>query len=437
MLFVESHLGGSNPSTTAIYNKKMSEILKTNKTFCLAPWIHSFISPQGERKLCCISENVIGTNVPLDEMWNGDEMKDVRKKMLNGETLKTCDRCNVNQSSPIHTYRDYFNNGYPELIDDVISRTNEDGTFNGLPVALSYQTNICNFKCKMCYEGYSSQIQSEKTKNGIEINVLSVSERERSIEIIKNELNDEKIYKNILEIYWAGGEPLYWDVHWETLQMLIDKDCAKNVTLRYNTNLSIIEYKGKSIYEYFKHFKYVHFSSSIDGTGNIGEWIRSNLNYIKWKDNFSKIIKAKNEHDNINVFISITVTTATIFDFENLYELCKEFDIIPAFQTCYNGEVFNLMTPRAFPKKLIKPVLDKFLNNHLDDDNKLIDTFREYIEFLLNQHYHENDEGYIETFKKGIDNIKYLEKNRPHQNITFEDILSYEPLLYEFYKNFL
>jgi CRISPR/Cas system-associated protein Cas10 (large subunit of type III CRISPR-Cas system) len=93
------------------------------------------------------------------------------------------------------------------------------------------------------------------------------------------------------------------------------------------------------------------------------------------------------------------------------------------------------MTPRAFPKKLIKPVLDKFLNNHLDHDNKLIDTFREYIEFLLNQHYHENDEGYIETFKRGIDNIQYLEKNRPHKNITFEDILSYYPPLYEFYKN--
>ena len=73
----------------------MSEILKTNKTFCLAPWIHSFISPQGERKLCCISENVIGTNVTLEEMWNGDEMKDVRKKMLNGEEMDKNSMSNV------------------------------------------------------------------------------------------------------------------------------------------------------------------------------------------------------------------------------------------------------------------------------------------------------------------------------------------------------
>jgi len=26
-----------------------------NKTFCMAPWSHTYISPQGERRLCCAS----------------------------------------------------------------------------------------------------------------------------------------------------------------------------------------------------------------------------------------------------------------------------------------------------------------------------------------------------------------------------------------------
>ena len=26
-----------------------------NKTFCMAPWSHTYVSPQGERRLCCAS----------------------------------------------------------------------------------------------------------------------------------------------------------------------------------------------------------------------------------------------------------------------------------------------------------------------------------------------------------------------------------------------
>ena len=26
-----------------------------NKTFCMAPWTHSYISPQSERRICCAS----------------------------------------------------------------------------------------------------------------------------------------------------------------------------------------------------------------------------------------------------------------------------------------------------------------------------------------------------------------------------------------------
>ncbi len=28
---------------------------KKNKNFCIAPWTHTFISPQSERRLCCAS----------------------------------------------------------------------------------------------------------------------------------------------------------------------------------------------------------------------------------------------------------------------------------------------------------------------------------------------------------------------------------------------
>ena len=419
----------------ALRNGKMGNILDTNKTFCLAPWIHSYISPQGLRQICCVAEHNFGKNIPLEDIWNSDTMNDIRKRMLNGETLPECNRCNDNSINP-YPYRKYFNTQYDWKIDESLENTNEDGSVNILPRTFDYRTNVCNFKCKMCTEEFSTQIQNEKIQNGLEVqfNVLNSEEREKSLAIISKELSDDNILKNLLEIYWAGGEPMYWKTHWETLERLVDRGYAKNVTLRYHSNLSTIEYKGKQLTDYFKHFKEIQFYSSLDGTGNIGEWVRSNLNYEKWKVNFSKLIDYRNTHTNFKIKLSIAVTTATIFDFENLYELCKEFDIEPDFQTCYAENATNLLSPKSFPKEYIKNLCFKFLNNFKEDENYMINKFRSYVDFLLNESFFQNENNYEGNLVYGLNQINYLELNRPHSNITFENIISYDTDIYNFYQ---
>ena len=80
-----------------------------NKTFCMAPWRHSYLSPQSERRMCCAStepaqnftqyiDTAKGTNeykpMSLQEHWNSDAMKSVRRRMLAGEELNECNVCN-------------------------------------------------------------------------------------------------------------------------------------------------------------------------------------------------------------------------------------------------------------------------------------------------------------------------------------------------------
>ena len=82
-----------------------------NKTFCMAPWSHTYISPQAERRMCCASREehsfqkqyIDATNdekygeikesktladdfnpVSLEEHWNSPYMKDIRKKLMAG-----------------------------------------------------------------------------------------------------------------------------------------------------------------------------------------------------------------------------------------------------------------------------------------------------------------------------------------------------------------
>jgi len=92
-----------------------------NKVFCMAPWTHTYISPQSERRLCCASREEhsfqkqyidssndskygavkdSGTSldaykpVSLKEHWNSEYMKDIRVKLMRGEEIPQCDVCN-------------------------------------------------------------------------------------------------------------------------------------------------------------------------------------------------------------------------------------------------------------------------------------------------------------------------------------------------------
>ena len=78
-------------------------------SLCLAPWTHTFISPISERRMCCASrepaqnfrqyidtESGTGTYIPitLEQHWNSEHMKSVRRRMIAGETLPECEVCN-------------------------------------------------------------------------------------------------------------------------------------------------------------------------------------------------------------------------------------------------------------------------------------------------------------------------------------------------------
>ena len=71
-----------------------------NRTFCMAPWTHTYLSPQTERRMCCAStekatsfKQYIDTGSDakeynpktLDEHWNSEHMKSVRLPMMAGE----------------------------------------------------------------------------------------------------------------------------------------------------------------------------------------------------------------------------------------------------------------------------------------------------------------------------------------------------------------
>ena len=127
----------------------------------MAPWTHTYLSPQTERRMCCASvepaqnfkqyiDADAGKNryepLTLDEHWNSEHMKSVRRRMMAGEELPECKVCN-NQLLNADVYRNWFNTMYKRYESDIWLHTDPDGTTSMKPISFDYRfSNLCNFK---------------------------------------------------------------------------------------------------------------------------------------------------------------------------------------------------------------------------------------------------------------------------------------------------
>ena len=202
---------------------------------CLAPWVHTYVSPQTERRMCCASREPAqsftqyidtsagtGTYSPqtLEAHWNSDHMKSVRRRMMAGETLPECAVCNE-QLLNTDVYRSYFNRMFGHLRDDVLAATDSTGYTSALPVSWDYRfSNLCNFRCRTCGDMLSSAWESEQRthrmidytnpKNGwMQPAVRSEISRFQDTQI-EAEFSTAVEQHRVEEVYWVGGEPLMY-----------------------------------------------------------------------------------------------------------------------------------------------------------------------------------------------------------------------------------
>ena len=96
-----------------------------------------------------------------------------------------------------------------------------------------------------------------------------------------------------------------------------------------NTNFSILKYKGKTIFEHLKDFRNVHFSISIDGLNEIGEFVRTGFDTKVFKKNLLVLKWAIDHYTNISYDFQYTCSVLNSFNFfEFLEELGEDDDLI-------------------------------------------------------------------------------------------------------------
>jgi radical SAM protein with 4Fe4S-binding SPASM domain len=277
--------------------------LLSKNHFCILPWVHLHISQSGKVHPCCNNNRHLGNvqEQTIKEIWNGEQFKQLRSQFEADTPDKRCSHCYNIEKSGKESLRQISNKKYQKDIIRV-----EDN--NPKPIYLDIRfSNICNFKCKTCWHGNSSAWYEEGSKKN--------ASESRVIKAFTNDFNEIlEFIDDVEEIYFAGGEPLIMEEHYQLLEEL-EKRRLYHILLRYNTNFSTLNFKDKNILEIWKKFNNVHVSASIDGSFSLGEEIREGFKWNQFIEN-RKLMLAVCP----NIYFEITPTVSTL-NIENISEL--------------------------------------------------------------------------------------------------------------------
>lgn len=296
-------------------------------TFCILPFVHFYTQPEGEVKPCCIAGGFekkcsLRTN-SIEEIFNSDQYKQLRNDMLNGKRNKVCDVCYKKEDLGEYSPRQFYNTN---LDDDVwyVPEISDDYSvpmeFQHIDIRFS---NLCNFKCRMCNHAFSSQWyeDAQKIKLGDEWS-YKTGEDKKVIHASETIIEDLLPYlKNLKTVYFAGGEPLINDQHYELLCWLHEH--KKEIRFHYNTNLSVLNYKNRDFFSLWKDFKKVHLAISCDGIGKVGEYQRIGFKHDKFIENLNAVKKFSTPMSTTSFNDTLSYNfqyTTTIFNIEHIFD---------------------------------------------------------------------------------------------------------------------
>lgn len=364
-----------------------------SKTFCPIPWIFQAVRNNGDIRVCCQANVTKNKGVirkqdgtpynaahdSIDDARNAPLMLSIRNNMLNGIWSDECGRCRVEEESGLNSRRQYELENWNFKLKDAIEITSNDGFVSRLPVRY-YDLrfgNLCNLACRMCgptdshtwYEQWLGYYGSDSYNDTHGKVTLLKNENNRlythdydwhSSETFWN--NIEKNIPNIEHVYMAGGEPMMIERHYEFLQKCIDMDCAKNIIIEYNTNMSNLPSRVLKMWTYFKQ---VRVGASIDGMGAVVEYQRWPLKWSQAYKNLQKLDNLCMENNNIMSWLAVTVTSYNVWHFpEFMYWKLKE----SGFKKINSTKKHPIVTHHVahHPQHLNIRILPKNLKNDLE-----------------------------------------------------------------------
>jgi len=313
------------------------------KTYCSFPFQHQYVHMSGSVRLCCATmENATDkkgnrihmNNDSLHKAWNSDYMKNARLKMKNGEVLEACTKC-VDQEA----------RGYQSMRDDHgeeenLKKVNADGSMDTMPHSMELHFgNVCNLKCKMCAQDYSNQIGKELLKIGekdkdflkwVQKQSGNVNNWTNNLSVEYTWFQNEKTKRRLIEyvsehitlLTIIGGEPTVIPEFYELLDYCYTHNTLKDKFITIVTNLTNTNPK---MTQWLPEMKGWNIWASLDGIGEVTEYIRYPSSFKKVTDNLKFYKEMLLEHGNGSITFSPAIQLLNIHQLDDMLKWFIDF----------------------------------------------------------------------------------------------------------------
>ena len=223
------------------------------------------------------------------------------------------------------------------------------------------------------------------------------------------------------EIYWVGGEPLMYEQHWRYMKRIVELGDGPRLYARYNSNLSRITYRGVDLYrDILSHVRDWQICASLDGTNEIGEYIRTGLDYEQFCSNFESGLNYVTNPRQMR--LDFTLTLPGMFETGAMEKLSQKYGVQLLAKVIFSFSPDIAMSPLCLPRHLLHPWLDELIADSTTDAMREV-----LIQLKTRPTFQEQwPDTWAAGLARGKQRILKLEQIRT-QPITMTDILAQRP----------
>ena len=258
--------------------------------------------------------------------------------------------------------------------------------------------NLCNLKCRICSERYSSSIATEKLANDykeykknnpIYLTLLNNNWKKHS-ELFFDKIKSMPQLRNF---EFLGGEPLLVKENIEFLQYLVDNNLGTDCIFEFVTNGT----QYHDVFDSADQFRRLTVTVSIDDIDDRFEYQRSGATWSQLQTNLKKFIT----NPGLTIGISITINIQNVLYLPELINWLLSQGV--------NDYAYNMlaepswMSVRNLTAQAKQLVINKLTNSGLPDVHQQRLNF--VIDIIKNSPLHSDGQEFVENIKT-VDRIR-------------------------------
>jgi len=296
-------------------------------SFCIYPWIHMQLKPNGQAKPCCRFDHMNAAyrdekgnptmsqyNVKeksFKEIMESDFWNELRTDMLKGNTIPGCYKCDREDAGDKFSMRFNANNAWNEQNEFRPIDVNQELSFKYLELTTG---RYCNLACRMCSSDLSTtwdaddKVLAEKYEDRFDF-----SKRPQILNL--NFTADD--FKETQLIKMTGGEPMIVPTFIPFIDKVIESGYTDNIMLQIYTNCSWVP--KAEIIDRLKKFGLVQIYLSVDGLDEVNDYIRYPSKWSTVEESAKKWLSIAKDHSNFDIVFSPTISLYNILQLPKMW----------------------------------------------------------------------------------------------------------------------